>query len=604
MKTLLLSSVLLFPVAARSADKKDSEVFFSIARAAARRALPPADAVALGAPPPGEDSVAALLEAAAPLQLRRLNGPLGLATVSMRGYQAKQTAVFLDDIRLPADITGTVDLSVLPAAGLGRVEALPGSTASLYGAGAEGGAVTLFTRRLSPGARLAQAGAEFSSYNTASYTARAGAAGKAGDIFAAGSAVGSDGFQKNSKIEKGAASGKASLDLGAAGRLSVTGLFSRLKTGLPSGTPVPVADWNGSRERTPNSLTDWQTSRRGFAAASWSAGGGDYGFRADSSLSNNYIRAFQYGSISEARVTDRTLAGRLTLAGSAVIGAESTVSSLASDTYGDHALHSAGFFAQNVFRPAAGLEITPAARLDRSGYYRSRVSPKVSAVYSPDGEWKFSVSAGRGFQPPTFADLYNPWAAPAPGLKPETSLNSSAAAYYGSPGGWYAGLTGYYSDIKNRIALDPNTWAAANLESGFNSGLEAQAGWKGEALGVSGGWTRNRSMAGSGGSFELLNFSPRDRFTGAASARLAGFELSGDARGATAQYTGRGRTGLRLREYWVFGLKLARAFGPAEAWAGVENLLDRHYAGTADAFNGWFPQPGRTYSAGLRLSFL
>jgi outer membrane cobalamin receptor len=606
MKTLPLFLLLLLPACLYSADKNEPEVFFSVTRAAARRALPPADSLSLDAANwrGAADSVAALLEAAAPLHLRRLNGPLGLATVSLRGYQAKQTAVFLDDIRLPADITGTVDLSVLPAAGLGRVEVLPGSAASVYGAGAEGGVVNLFTRRLSPGGRLAQAGAEFSSYKTAAYSARAGAAGRAGDIFLSGSAVASDGFQKNSAVNKGSASGRASLDLGAAGRLGVIALFSRLKTGLPSGTPVPAADWNGSRERQPNSLTDWQTSRREFAAATWKAGGDDYGFQAGASLSSNDIEAFQYGGLSAAKVTDRTVSARLTLAGSAVLGAESTVSALDSVTYSNHALHSAGFFAQNVFRAAPGLEITPAARLDRSGYYKSRVSPKVSAVYAPDEKWKFSASAGYGFQPPTFADLYNPWAAPAPGLNPETSLNSSAAVYYGSPAGWYAGVAGYYSDIKDRIALDPNTWAAANLDAGFNSGLEAQCGWRGEALRLSAGWARNRSLVRTGGSFERLNFSPRDRFTGAAAANLAGFELAADARGVSQQRTGRGQSGLRLREYWVFGVKLSRAFGPVEAWIAAENLLNRHYAGTADTINGWFPQPGRTFAAGLKVGLL
>lgn len=606
MKRCLLPFLLCLPsTQAYSAEKTDPEVFFSVSRAAARRCLPPADALALEVPrDESSDSVADLLEQAAPLHLRRLNGQLGLATVSMRGFQAKQTAVYLDDTRLPADITGTVDLSVLPAAGLGRAEVLPGSAASAYGAGSEGGVVHLFTRRLSPGARLAQAGAEFSSYDTRTYTARAGAAGRAGDLFLAGSSVVSDGFQKNSRVDKGSVSGRASLELGAAGRLGLTGLFSRLETGLPSGTPVPVADWDGEKEKTPNSFTDWQTSRREFAAASWSVGDAEFGLKAGASRSSNDIEAFQYGSISAAKVTDRSVYGRLTLYGDWVLGAESGVSSLASETYGDHALHSAGFFAQKTFRPAAGLEITPAARLDRSGVYQERVSPKISAVYAPDEKWKFSVSAGRGFQPPTFADLYNPWAAPAPGLKPETSLNSSAAVYYGAPQGWYAGLSAYYSAIKNRIALDPATWAASNLDSGYNSGLEAQAGYKGQVFGAAAGCARNRSRVKTGaGPHEALNFSPRDRCTGSLSASGAGFKLALDGRGVSEQYTGRGRTGLRLPEYWIFGAALSRDFGPAEVRAGVSNVFDRHYAGTADAFNGWFPQPGRTFYAGLTFRF-
>lgn len=609
MRKLSLAFLLCVPSSALCrAESPGPEVFFSVSRAPSYRCLAPGDAETLGLPAveaAGSGSAADLLAGAAAPFVRRLNGPLGLATVSMHGYQAKQTAVYLDDVRLPPDITGTVDLSVLPAAGLGKAEVLPGAASAAYGSGAEGGVVQLFTRRLSPGARLAEAGAELSSYDTRAYFFKAGAAGRAGEIFAAGTSGTSDGFQRNSAIEKDSASGRASLDLGAAGRLGITGLFSRLRTGLPSGTPVPVADWNGSREKEPNSLTDWQTSRRGAFSASWSGGSRDLAFKADSSVSSNYIEAFQWGTLSEARVTDRALAVRAAFRGSAVIGAETSASSLDSGTYGDHTIDSAGAFAQATLRPARGLEVTPGARLDRSGVYAARLSPKLGAVYAPDVSWKFSASAGAGFQAPTFADLYNPWAAPAPGLKPETSVNYSAGADYGSPAGWYAGLTGYYSIIRDRIALDPVTWGAANLDSAYNYGLEARAGWKGKALRAAAGYVRNVSRARSGaGGYETLNFSPAHRVTAELSASAAGTELRLDARGVSEQYTGRGRTGLRLPEYWVFGLRASRAFGGLELWGGVRNLLDRHYAETADVFNGWFPQPGRTFEAGLTWRLL
>ncbi|OGR40901.1 MAG: hypothetical protein A2X35_02930 [Elusimicrobia bacterium GWA2_61_42] len=599
---LCLSSVNLY-----AGEDSGPELFFSVSRAPGYRCLAPVGARALDAAAVERtkaDSVPALLDAAASLAIRRLNGPLGLATVSMRGFQSKQTAVLIDDVRLPADITGTVDLSVLPAAGLGKVEILPGAASSVYGANAAGGVVQLFTRRLSPGARLAQAGAEFSSYNGRAYTARAGAAGQAAEVFFAGASNSSGGFQQNSKVEKDSANGRASLALGAAGRLTVTGLVSRLKTGLPSGTPAPVSDWNGTRERTANSLTDWQTSRRSYLSGAWSGGGEKISLKADFSLSDNKIEAFQFGSLGSSKVTDKAASARATFSGTAVLGAESSASALASGVYGDHTVHSYGVFAQKTFSPARGLELTPGARLDKSGVYKGRVSPKLAAVYVPDEKWKLSASAGMAFQAPTFADLYNPWAAPAPGLKPETSLNSHAGVYYGAPAGWYAELGGYYSAIKDRIALDPLTWAAANLDAGFNYGLEAEAGFKPGSFTFSAGYARNLSKVKTGGAaYELMNFSPAHRVTCSAGLNSGSFALALAGRGVSEQYTGRGRTGLRLPEYWTFGLTASKALGGLELWGGISNLLDRRYAETADVFNGWFPQPGRTFSAGLKFSF-
>lgn len=606
MKRRILSCSLLLSVPfVCLAGETSPEVFFSVSRVPGWRGLPPADARAedLPAAAAGEESAPAALDGLLPLNVRRLNGPSGLTTVSMRGFPAKQTAVYLDDVRLPADITGTVDISVLPAAGLGRVEVLPGAAAALYGANAGGGVVQLFSRRLSPGARLAMAGAGFSSYNTKECSVKAGAAGRLWDVFLSGASGASEGFQRNSASDRDSASGRASLDLGAAGRLSVSGLFSRLKTGLPSGTPVAPADWNGSRERAANSLTDWQTSRRDFISSAWSAGGESFSLKADASVSSNDIEAFQWGTLSGARVTDRAAAVKASFGGTSVLGAETSASLLDSETYGGHELSSFGVFAQKTFR-FGRFELTPGARLDRSGAYAERVSPRLAAVYAPDESWTFSASAGRAFQAPTFADLYNPWAAPAPGLKPETSLNSQAAVSYGSPSGWYASLAGYYSDIKDRIALDPLTWGADNLDEAFNYGLEAEAGYRPGPVSFSAGYARNVSKARTGGAYEPLNFSPAYRVSCAAGLRAGGFEFKLDGKGVSQQYTGRGHTGLRLPEYWTFGLKAARSFGGLELWGGIANLLDRHYAETADVFNGWFPQPGRTFSAGLNWRLL
>jgi len=609
MKSLSLSFLLcLCTPDLYCGEKTGPDVFFSVSRAAACRSLAPADAEALDAAAierGDSDSLPDLLSASSPLYVRKLNGPLGLATVSMRGFQARQTAVFLDDIRVPADLTGTVDLSVLSAAGLGKVEILPGAASSVYGANAEGGVLHLFTRRLSPGAKLAAAEASYSAYGTRGFAVKAGAAGRRFGAFFGGSSEASEGFQQNSRLRKDSVSGRASLELGPGGSLGVTGLFSRLKTGLPSGTPVPFRDWNGARERAANSLTDWQSSGRSSVSGSWSAGGDRLSLRVDSALSSNEIEAFQWGSLGGSRVTDRSVSARLTLGRTAVAGAESVASRLDSDTYGDHSLDSAGFFAQNTFTLAECLELTPGARLDKAGGFKSRLSPKVAAVYAPDEKWKFSASAGYGFQAPTFADLFNPWAAPAPGLKPETSRNVSASAAYGSPDGWRALVTGYYSDIRDRIALDPATWAAANLDAGINKGLEAEAGFRAGWLELSAGYVRNLSLVRTGGArFEPQNFSPENRYTGRVTAGSGGFELAFDGRGVSEQYTGRGKTGLRLPEYWVFGLTASRNFGALEFWGGVSNLFDRHYAETADVFNGWFPQPGRTFSAGLKARFL
>jgi outer membrane receptor protein involved in Fe transport len=69
------------------------------------------------------------------------------------------------------------------------------------------------------------------------------------------------------------------------------------------------------------------------------------------------------------------------------------------------------------------------------------------------------------------------------------------------------------------------------------------------------------------------------------------------------QWTGQGETGVEIPDYLVANLGVAKKIGWAELFVACNNLLDRHYAETADAFNGYFPMPGRTYTGGLTVHF-
>ena len=80
--------------------------------------------------------------------------------------------------------------------------------------------------------------------------------------------------------------------------------------------------------------------------------------------------------------------------------------------------------------------------------------------------------------------------------------------------------------------------------------------------------------------------------------------MSATYRYVSRQFTGLGESGLRIPAHGVADLRLRKALGSFEAFAGVENLMDEHYAETADAFNGGYPQPGRIYSGGLVWRFM
>jgi vitamin B12 transporter len=592
----LYTAVLLAASASVSSAQKASEVFFSLSRAPLQSQSVPVDArtlkkkeIELYKP----QNPAELLEHTPSISVRKMNGAYGASVLSMRGFSSKQTAVVVDDMKLPADLTGTVDFSALPASGIDRIEILPGGWSPLYGANAEGGIVHIISPKLPQGARIAEAGSEFSSYRGRYNQVKAGFAEKKVSALITGSNAYSDGFQQNSLFAKNAVTGVFSWEIPSAGRVTVRGFESFSRIGLPSGTPAPIADWNGKKERQANRLDDYQKSERNLVNAGYELPAlGAARVNVSAGIGNNVVNAFQFNSMTRITLQTRSASVKC-LFGDSVAGADYDRGLLSSDLYGRHTDRTYALFGQHVLRPAEGLEVVPAARYDDNKRFDAVFSPGVSLVYSPDFTWKFSARAAKAFQAPTFADLYDPFVPAAdvsPNLEPEKSINYQAGGQWNSAAGFYAVLTGYRSDIKDRIALDAaRSFAAYNLDTAFNRGLEGEIGYKGGAVKVTGTHTYNQSKGRpSGGNYRSLALSPQHRSSLVADIDAGPFNIFGKARYVSKQYTGRGHSGLRVPDFITADLSLSKKFGGVELSGGADNILDRHYAETADTTNGYY----------------
>src|SRR5688500_7969551 len=148
MRRLLLAFPLLaIPAAAQPApaDSTLPEVSVVATRTSTAPEEAPARVVILDADDAraaGASTVADLLEARAPVQVRRY-GPGGAATLSIRGGAAGHTAILLDWRPLTDPQLGLVDFALLPASLVSRLELLHGAGSALHGPGALGGVVAL-----------------------------------------------------------------------------------------------------------------------------------------------------------------------------------------------------------------------------------------------------------------------------------------------------------------------------------------------------------------------------------------------------------------------------------------------------------------------------
>jgi vitamin B12 transporter len=88
----------------------------------------------------------------------------------MRGAATRQTLVLLDGVPITKqDATGTVSIEHLMLAEIDRIEVVRGNVSSIYGSGAVGGVIQIFTRRPSekPATSISAELGSRMSYNTA-----------------------------------------------------------------------------------------------------------------------------------------------------------------------------------------------------------------------------------------------------------------------------------------------------------------------------------------------------------------------------------------------------------------------------------------------------
>jgi vitamin B12 transporter len=96
-------------------------------------------------------SLPELLAQQAGLQFASSGGLGKNASVFIRGLEARHTLLLVDGVRIGSATVGTPSLDNLPLESIERIEIVRGPMSSLYGNGAFGGVVQVFTRQAAPG---------------------------------------------------------------------------------------------------------------------------------------------------------------------------------------------------------------------------------------------------------------------------------------------------------------------------------------------------------------------------------------------------------------------------------------------------------------------
>lgn len=419
------------------------------------------------------------------------NGGMGAtASLQLRGGSAAQTLVLIDGMRVDSASLGYANLSQLTTGAIDHVEVVNGNVSALYGSGAIGGVVQIFTQDGGNHPPRFHFSTEYGSYRTQRQT------------------VGVNG----------------ALDKDGATTFSLD--FSRLKTGGFSNINAQEAarsyslakvnpNDNGFRDTTVSAeirhrfTPDWDAGVRYFQTDGWNSYDNAYAAsNTDEYYTISQVRslsAFVNGRIGERWRTHLTVGE----------GSDHTTNYLndnSTDVY-DTANRQVNW--RNEFEVAANHQLLFGyerldQRLDSNAYqtperhvnagylgYNGRIGASSLQLnfrhdqYSDFGgantffagyaldlspHWKVLANYSSAFRAPTFNDLYYPNYG-VPTIQPERSHSIEAALQYSTPDFGEARVSLFRTRYRNLISYDSATFLATNVGNARIQGVETA--WRG-----------------------------------------------------------------------------------------------------------------------------
>jgi len=542
----------------------------------------------------------ALLSREAGFQFTQNGGPGTSSNLFLRGSASLQVLVLVDGVPLTKqDTTGTVSLEHIMLDQVERVEVVRGNVSAIYGSGAIGGVIQIFTRQ-GQGSPKSYGSVEVGSYGSA--RAHIGISGSSGDTrYAIG--VGrhtTRGFSANNTTQLPNENPDSDGFRNTNYSLSVS---HDLAKGQTLGLRVQGSDNNfafdggGFGTRTDvytgaNSLSTWslythnQVTANWRSELSWSQG-------REKSVYDARLTASPYDSASVSRTQTANWTNAIAIDTWLVtLGAERQTQKIdATDSFSTQTNRSRGV--TSVFAGLSGdigdhsLQLN--ARRDAADAIAAKSTVYAGYGFRVDKSWKVIASASTAFNLPPLGYLFDPFSGNST-LRPETARSTELGLQW-SQDGDVLRATVFRTRIQDLLLYDFPTFAFNNVTSARNKGLELSYSGKVAGTDLRASMTlqdpidestglrlvrRARTMASLGAS------RPIGPWTISADVRYTGARPDTTANPSLGAYT---LVNLYARYALSDGLALT---------ARIENLLDRNYQ-TAYSYN----QPGRSYFVGL-----
>lgn len=518
----------------------------------------------------------------------------GTAAVRIRGASSEQTLVLIDSVPVndPTSPGGGYNFATLDTAQIERIEILRGAQSTLWGTDAIGGVVNIVTRQPEPGFGVSGF-VEAGSFSTFRGGAAMFGADARGDFRLGITGITTDGISmaderdgnpERDGYEAITIAGRGGLNLGAFGRLELTGRYVDSENEFDSFGPetgVQDGDEVGFSEEFSGAAT--------YRAASFNGALDTLLQIAWSEITRETFTDGEQSFFAEGERVIYRYQGGWNIEGGhrLAFGAEREEATANDDT---STLD--GLFTVLEVRPRDGVVLSGGLRHDSSSRFGSETTGKLAASWAVTDAVRLRGTAGTGFKAPTiFQTTYG--FPPNPDLEAETSRGFDIGADFEFDGGRGVIEATYFDqEVTNQIRFSSAISGYENIARVDSRGLELAARYQltGEVA-VSGHYTYIDAEDGASGAlvrlpehsgYAQISYDPNAPWSGTLSARYNGDEA--DARGTVSAWT-------RVDASAQYALN-----DNVEFYGRVENLFDIHYQ---EIFG--YGTPGRSTYAGVRF---
>ena len=436
-------------------------------------------------------------------------------TIHIRGMSSNATQVFINGVSISSPSLGLADVGRLSVNNIANIEVVKGSGSLLYGSGAMGGTINIFTKR--PTRDVVDLRVEGSYGNNETYHLGLENGMYFRDnmgYFLTGNYESTDGFRSNSDLDHKDVSLNLMFDKGEALNLSLYGQyldrdFGRPGVEPPSSTESFSIDGVKVYNNEAASLKDRGSDEDGLLALTLKSKPND---RVNITVLGDVLSQENYNYLRYVNSWDWTLPGSKSWTTNTVYEVEGNVDftvtdealllvgaeykyygwenkSVNLDTNGsaiddtrntiDENLHSTGLYGEAHYQFMENLKGLTGIRYEDHSEFGTEYLPRFGLVAEPRQNTILKASSGKHFRAPTPNDLFWPddtFARGNPDLDPETGWHTDVTLEQSlMEDRVFFTITYFHWDIDDKIQWEPDSegvFTPMNLRSFEADGLE------------------------------------------------------------------------------------------------------------------------------------